>query len=104
MASKTQRAKEDFKSRLQDMIGSPDRWGNFKFEVKAPLGEIDTYRFKLQKTSWRLERKTALGGQAHWMKVQGEYYTNESSIRRLVTLANYFINILGNTHLTMIYE
>ena len=53
----------DIRNTLIEHCGAADRWGHYK---------IKNYRFKMQKTSMRLEVKSG----NRWHKVGGDYFKN----------------------------
>ena len=73
MATKTQRARQQFVQNLKEILGSPDRWGNFRFTFEVMPGHIDIGRIKINQTSWRLERRIPGG---NYFRVDGRYYTD----------------------------
>lgn len=82
MASKTQKAKETIRDFCQTSFGTPDRFGNFKFSSHGV-----EYRIKMQKTSWRFERRATSVSPPLWIRVRSHYYTDKAGLSTLEYLA-----------------
>ena len=67
--TKAQRGRhlEDIITKIKSLGFTIDRWGNFKREVGDKV-----YRFKLQKTSLRYERKMG----KDWLNIVSDYFSN----------------------------
>lgn len=71
-STKTQRLKNAFRQKLENMGLKADRWGNFKIE----LDNGSKYRIKINKTSFRYEKHNGFG----WRMLNGCYFSNTPKV------------------------
>ena len=82
--TKAQKLLSQFRSHLESKGLQADRWGNYKINIK----DGREYRFKLNKTSWRFERRSGI----MWMRVSSRYYSSDDSL----SAASNHIEIANN--------